>query len=458
MKVTKHNGRSGKHGAYNPKHNDRQFDVEKSEHIDAERMLDNVYWDYQRGYRYATQGNKDGISFEKIELDYYSQAYGGYIENQNARYVKNRHPERQRTVEDLYKNDKTCPEESIYQIGNIDESTSAETLRLVVEEYFEEWQEQFGTYIKILDWSLHCDEATPHIHERHVFECKNEYGELCPQQEKALEKLGIPFPDPKKPKGRRNNRKVTYDAMCRDMLLTICKRYGIEVDEVPVYGGQKYLEKNDYIIQKQHKEINENEEELKETKKEIKESKKELKATRKQVADEQEELEATQEECREADAELAMTKHEVYVEKKRLKAIGEIAEEADEIVGAMCDIAYDVVFEEVATTVANQVKSENADTTRDGYMELMDAELPQPIRSQVAKVMLRIIDAIDKPIREIVDNIKIYFKRDCTEDLKKEKMQEQMWHYLENKAEYDQMKGLEESLANQFVRNRRRGR
>lgn len=290
-----------------------------------------------------------------------------------------------------------------------------------------------------------------------MFECKNEYGELCPQQEKALEELGIPLPDPEKPKGRRNNRKLTYDAMCRDMLLAICKRYGIEVDEVPVYGGQKYLEKNDYIIQKQHKELSENEEELKATKKEIKESKKELKTTRKQVADEKEELATTQEECREADAKLAMTKHQVYVEKKRLKAIGEISEEADEIVGAMCDIAYDVVFEEVATTVASQVKSENADTTRDGYMELMDAGLPQPIRSQVAKVMLRIIDAIDKPIREIVDNIKIYFKRDCTEDLKKEKMQEQMWHYLENKAEYDQMKGQEESLANQFVRNRRRG-
>ena len=58
----------------------------------------------------------------------------------------------------------------------------------------------------------------------------------------------------------------------------------------------------------------------------------------------------------------------------------------------------------------------------------------------------------------IIDNIKIYFKQDCMEDLKEEKMQEQMWHYLENKAEYDQMKGQEESLANQFVRNRRRGR
>ena len=129
MKVTKHNGRSGKHGAYNPKHNDRQFDVAKSDHIDAVRMLDNVYWDYQRGYRYPTQNNKDGISFEKIELDYYREAYGGYIENQNARYVMNRHPERQRSIEDLYKNDKTCPEESIYQIGNIDESISAENRR-----------------------------------------------------------------------------------------------------------------------------------------------------------------------------------------------------------------------------------------------------------------------------------------------------------------------------------------
>ena len=34
MKATRHNGRSGKHGSYNPKHNDRQFDISHSEHID----------------------------------------------------------------------------------------------------------------------------------------------------------------------------------------------------------------------------------------------------------------------------------------------------------------------------------------------------------------------------------------------------------------------------------------
>ncbi len=42
LKLTRHNGRSGKHGTYNPRHNDRRFDVENSEHIDAERARQNM--------------------------------------------------------------------------------------------------------------------------------------------------------------------------------------------------------------------------------------------------------------------------------------------------------------------------------------------------------------------------------------------------------------------------------
>ena len=60
--------------------------------------------------------------------------------------------------------------------------------------FMEEFENRFGSHIHILDWALHLDEGTPHIHERHVFDCKNRYGELCPQQEKALEELGIPLP------------------------------------------------------------------------------------------------------------------------------------------------------------------------------------------------------------------------------------------------------------------------
>ena len=54
MKLTRHNGRSGKHGAYNPRHNDRRFDVENSEHIDADRASQNVYWDCYRGFTKST--------------------------------------------------------------------------------------------------------------------------------------------------------------------------------------------------------------------------------------------------------------------------------------------------------------------------------------------------------------------------------------------------------------------
>ena len=56
LKLTRHNGRSGKHGTYNPRHNDRRFDVENSEHIDAERARQNVYWDCYRGFTTTTFG------------------------------------------------------------------------------------------------------------------------------------------------------------------------------------------------------------------------------------------------------------------------------------------------------------------------------------------------------------------------------------------------------------------
>jgi len=42
MKLTRHNGRSGRNGAYNPKHNDRRFDIGNSEHIDQDRAKQNA--------------------------------------------------------------------------------------------------------------------------------------------------------------------------------------------------------------------------------------------------------------------------------------------------------------------------------------------------------------------------------------------------------------------------------
>ena len=50
MKLTRHNGRAGKNGAYNPKHNDRSFNINNSEHIDKERAKGNIYWCYPLVY------------------------------------------------------------------------------------------------------------------------------------------------------------------------------------------------------------------------------------------------------------------------------------------------------------------------------------------------------------------------------------------------------------------------
>ena len=267
MKLTRHNGRSGKHGTYNPRHNDRRFDVENSEHIDADRARQNIYWDCYRGFtthEFRENPEQPDFSFEEIERMFYYEHYSGHVEAQNARNEKTRHTERNRTVEDLLKNNKTCPEETLYQIGTMEQSVPPEVLFQIVTEFQEEFDRRFGSHVHIIDWALHLDEATPHIHERHVCDCENRYGELCPQQEKALEELGVPLPKPDKPKGRNNNRKQTFDAICRTLLFDICRRHGLHLDQEPSYGGRDYLEKQDYILMKQKEQLAAQEQKLEE--------------------------------------------------------------------------------------------------------------------------------------------------------------------------------------------------
>ncbi len=253
-KLTRHNGRSGKNGVYNVKHNDRRFNPENSDHIDADRTPDNLYWDCYGGL-YRMDEQEDHPSFAEVEKRFYEDRYSDFVNKQNARNEARRHPEKNRTPEDLRKDKRTCPEETVYQMGTLGDSESPEVLCQIATEFFAEFDVRFGEQIHILDWALHLDEGTPHIQERHVFDCKNKYGEIAPQQEKALEALDIPLPDPDRPKGKYNNRKMVFDDICRTMLFDICKAHGVYLDEEPTYGGRAYLEKQDYIRMKQKEEI-----------------------------------------------------------------------------------------------------------------------------------------------------------------------------------------------------------
>ena len=258
LKLTRHNGRAGAHGTYNPKHNDRSFNLANSEHIDPERAKVNIYWDCFHGFRSALdpQDPDDlGATFSDVERQFYESRYSNFVESQNERNAKIRHTERNRSIPDLLSSRKTCPEESIYQLGTLDEHASAEDFLSVVTEFIEEFKAKYGNHIHVLDWALHLDESTPHIHERHVFDCENKYGEVAPQQEKALEALGFKLPNPDKPLSRRNNRKITFDAACRKMLFEIAKRYGLDLEEEAEYGNRQYLEKQDYILAKQKEQL-----------------------------------------------------------------------------------------------------------------------------------------------------------------------------------------------------------
>ena len=258
MKGTRHNGRAGKKGIYNVKHNDRKFDIENSEHIDDERTKMNVYWDCYQGYftpESVSEEEDMPDSFSEIEARFYEGTFSDYCAGQHERNRQNGHSERDRTTEQLRADSRTCPEETIYQIGDMFEHAPREVLVQAAEDMFEELKKRYGENYKILNWALHMDEATPHIHERHVFVRKNEYGEVVPQQEKALAEMGIPLKNPDKPTGKRNNRKIVFDEMCRDLWLDIVRKHGLELDRIPTHGGREYLEKKDYIQMKQNERI-----------------------------------------------------------------------------------------------------------------------------------------------------------------------------------------------------------
>ena len=255
-RVSRQNGRAGKHGVYNPKHNDRSFNVENAENISKDRTSLNLYWDCANGLRTHDENITGQFpTFTQHEHDEYERRYGHYVAEQNKRNIKAGHAKRNRTIDDLLADARICPEETIYQIGKEGDCPPPEVLTAIVTEFFATIEERFGEHVHVLNWALHLDETSPHIHARQVFDVENRYGEREPKQEKALEALGIPLPEPDKKPSRVNNRKISFDKICRDLLLAICQEHGLTVETEAIYGGKVSREKNDYIIEAQRERI-----------------------------------------------------------------------------------------------------------------------------------------------------------------------------------------------------------
>lgn len=339
MKLTRHNGRAGKNGVYNPKHNDRNFKIENAEHIDPELAKQDFLWDCYQGYSTTEMREREELSsrFEKVEQAFYFDRYFDYCEGQHERNYKRGHTERDRTTEDLRLSKKTCPEESIIQIGTLEEHVDPVILLKIASEYFSEFEKRFGSNVHILDWALHLDEQTPHIHERHVFDVVNQYGEIQPAQEKALEALGVTLPYLDKPKSKTNNRKVMFDSICRTMLFDICKKHGLNLEEEPSYGGRKYLEKQDYILMKQKQKLAEQETQIGQKQQVISEAdariekkKHALKAAESQLSEKQQVLEDTRSQISEGQKVIEETSSQIREKDRELQDVNSQLEEKKE--------------------------------------------------------------------------------------------------------------------------------
>lgn len=224
MRATIHNGRTGKCGAYNTKHNDRQFDIKNAEHIDPERVKNNRYWNWT--------GNPE-TTFEAAEAAFYEKHIKQHLDAQNARYRAQRHAERAKTMDEYRKSPQTCPEEVILQIGKMGDTIPADMMARIIQEQIN-WEQQQFPGVKVLDVALHMDEqGAPHIHERRAWVYTDKDENFAISQNRSLEQMGVELPNPNKPRSRFNNRKMTFSRMCREHLLQICREHGLEIEEIP---------------------------------------------------------------------------------------------------------------------------------------------------------------------------------------------------------------------------------
>ncbi len=254
-KATYHCGRTTKAGkVYNANHNTRMETRNGQKHIDHEKTECNLL--------YRVENNKlipcksyDCIEFEKKR---YSELFGDSLKAKNERYIKQRHKERCRDIDDLYRDSKKCPIEIILQVGKAnDDMTFEEKVELSKKiniDFVREMHRRYGTNFVPLDLSGHLDEASPHWHYRATFLYKGKDG-LEANQAKAFEELGIERPDMTKPVGKHNNPLMTFTEQARELYYEICERYGFEIDREVKNPSQKHKETLEYKCEMLEKEV-----------------------------------------------------------------------------------------------------------------------------------------------------------------------------------------------------------
>lgn len=223
-------------------------------------------------YVYNNDVQADGVHLAKQEFsellkdksfsgdtharEIYAELYQDGLETRNETYIKQGHKERCKSIDDWYNDDKYRARETIIQIGNHKDTTLdkehiedikkvRDELQACIEQYALEYTEKYGSNYKVLNWTIHCDEietGSVHAHLQDTFFIKDKDGNFTPNQNKALEQMGVKLPNPEKKKSLHNSLIKSFTAEQRQRFTEICKEHGLEVE---LYDAAKITERND---------------------------------------------------------------------------------------------------------------------------------------------------------------------------------------------------------------------
>ena len=252
MKATVRNGRATANGiVYNANHNTRAETRAQERHIDHERTEQNINLQFTAEGKVRRCGSFDAKAFE---LSRYEQLYGPGQEAKNARYIADGHPERCKSVADIYASRRTAPLETIIQLGSrdtdIDPQERKKKLMAATAELIDGLQKRWGDNLHLLDLAIHLDEGVAHCHLRMTFSALDKFGQRVPNQSQAFEAMGIQRPDPTAKEGKYNCPLITFSEIIRTQFYDLCEKRGIVIDREVKNPSQKHLSVLEYKCKK----------------------------------------------------------------------------------------------------------------------------------------------------------------------------------------------------------------
>ena len=252
MKATVRNGRATASGkVYNANHNTKTETRNQERHIDHSRTDQNINLQFTAEGRVRRCGSFDAKAFE---LSRYEELYGTGQEAKNARYIADGHPERCKSVADIYASRRTAPLETIIQLGSrdtdIDSQERKEKLMAATAELIDGLQKRWGDNLHLLDLAIHLDEGVAHCHLRMTFSALDKFGQRVPNQAQAFEAMGIQRPDPTAKEGKYNCPLITFSEIIRTQFYDLCEKRGIVIDREVKNPSQKHLSVLEYKCKK----------------------------------------------------------------------------------------------------------------------------------------------------------------------------------------------------------------